>query len=378
MAQKINSNIFRLGIKKNEWKYKYFENTKEEFSLYAYQSLEIKKFLQRFLTINGLMFHDFKLQYTDNTLHIFISYYTTSKAALLVNKINTDQKLKVKKRNFYLKPKKKRKKTTQIISLKKRLFKLRRFFSIYYKSNKKTKKCFRKKYIRKFKDEKTQYIVKKQLKKRIILLKNYKNNLKMKNYKNVHHLKLNSFSEQLLESLSIYTNKKFNIFITFQNLNKGLSLNLNNSQAKFLKKKLLELRHESRNKFFKKTINILVITVIIENSAQLLAEFIASQLSIMKKHNFFLIFIKRFLITLLSEKNFSNISGVKFTIKGRFNGAPRAHQRNYVIGNVPIQTIDANINYYQATSYTSNGTFGIKVWICKKKKNVFATKKTKI
>ena len=38
MGQKINSNLFRLGIKKNEWKSKYFEKTKEEFSLYTYQS----------------------------------------------------------------------------------------------------------------------------------------------------------------------------------------------------------------------------------------------------------------------------------------------------------------------------------------------------
>lgn len=109
----------------------------------------------------------------------------------------------------------------------------------------------------------------------------------MTHYKNIKHIKLNNFSEQLLESLSIFTDKKFNIFITFQNLNKGLSLTLDNTQTLFLKKKLLELRRESRNIFFKETINILIIAVLKKNSAQLLAEFIASQLQTIKKHNFF-------------------------------------------------------------------------------------------
>jgi small subunit ribosomal protein S3 len=149
-------------------------------------------------------------------------------------------------------------------------------------------------------------------------------------------------------------------------LNKKLSLKLTKIQAKFLKKELLALRRESRNKFFKETVNILVISVIKKSSAQLLAEFIAYQLSINKRHNFFLIFVKRFLITLVSEKKFSKVSGVKFTIKGRFNGVSRARKRIYESGKIPIQTIDSNISYYEATSYTPNGTFGVKVWICKR------------
>ena len=169
-----------------------------------------------------------------------------------------------------------------------------------------------------------------------------------------------------MESLSTYINKKFNIFITFQNINKGLSLNLTNFQANFLKKKLLGLRQESRNPFFKETVNILVISVIRKNSAYLLAEFIAYQLRNMKRHSFFLIFVKRFLIILISEKKFSNILGIKFAIKGRFNGVPRARKQIYEVGKIPTQTIDSNIDYHQATSYTLNGTFGIKVWICQK------------
>lgn len=362
MGQKINSNIFRLGIKKTEWKSKYFENTKEEFSLYAYQSLKIKQFLQKFLTNNGSIFHDFKLQYSNNTIYLFISYYITSKTTFLINKISTQQKLKLKKHSFYRKLKRKIKK--QQFLIKKQDLKLQKLlFPI--SSNNQTKKNLRNRLAQGFKDKKTESIIQKKFKKRIKILNNSRNNLKMINYKNMKLLKLNHFSEQLLESLSTYTNKKFNLFIIFQNLNKRLSLDLTNIQAKFLKKELLALRRESRNKFFKETVNILVISVIKKNSAQLLAEFIAYQLSINKRHNFFLIFVKRFLITLVSRRNFSNVSGVKFTIKGRFNGVSRARKRIYESGKIPIQTIDSNISYHEATSYTPNGTFGVKVWICK-------------
>jgi ribosomal protein S3 len=364
MGQKINSNIFRLGIKKNEWKSKYFEKTKEEFSLYAYQSFEIKKFLQKFLTLNGLIFHDFKMQYSGNTIYLYVSYYTTAKSISLISNINMQQKFKLKKQKSPKKLNLKKKTRKQLVFLKKQKFNLQKAFSSIFKYN--NTNIVRKKNLQKFKNKNAQSIIKKRSKNRIRVLKDYKNSLKVKNYKNIKHLKINNFSEQLLESLSMYVNKKFNIFVTFQNVNKGLSLNLTNFQANFLKKKLLGLRRESRNQFFKETVNMLVISAIRDNSAQLLAEFIARQLGNMKRHSFFLIFVKRFLITLISEKKFSNISGIKFAIKGRFNGVPRARKRIYEAGKVPIQTIDSNIDYHQATSYTPNGTFGIKVWICQK------------
>lgn len=356
MAQKINPNIFRLG-KKIEWKSKCFENTKEEFSLYSYQSLEIKKFLRKFLTMNGLIFHDFKLQYFGNIIYVFVSYYTLSKTFFLIDKINTQQKFKLKKHNYYRKLKKKNKKIQLLV--KKQNFESKKFVII---TNKKTKS------IQKFQDTKTKNIIQKKFKKKIkILTYNYKNNLI--NYKhNLKFLKLNHFSEQLLEILSIFTNKKFDFFITFQNLNEKLSLKLNSSQANFLKKEFLALRRESRYKFFTESFNVLIISIIKKNSAQLLAEFIASQLSINKRHNPFLIFIKRFLTTMLS-KNFSNATGIKIATKGRFNGTPRARKKLFKYGKIPLQNIDSNIDYYQAISFTSNGTFGVKVWICNKTTN---------
>ena len=134
MGQKINSNIFRLGVK-NEWKSKYFEKTKEEFSLYAYQSLEIKKFLQKFLTLNGLIFHDFKLQYSGNTIYVSVSYYTTSKSTSLISDLNAQQKFKLKKHKLSKNLNLKKNTGKRQIVLKKQNFKLQKAFSSTFKQD---------------------------------------------------------------------------------------------------------------------------------------------------------------------------------------------------------------------------------------------------
>jgi len=100
----------------------------------------------------------------------------------------------------------------------------------------------------------------------------------------------------------------------------------------------------------------------IKNPTSLLAEFLAQQMAFLKRHNHFLIFFKTLLVLFINSK-FSKIKGIKIVINGRFNGAPRAKNRLILIGNISIQTIDNSIDYSQATSYTKNGTFGIKVWI---------------
>ena len=44
MLNKINSNILRFGLKKNEWNSKYIEKQAEKLSFYVYNDLEIKKY----------------------------------------------------------------------------------------------------------------------------------------------------------------------------------------------------------------------------------------------------------------------------------------------------------------------------------------------
>ena len=97
----------------------------------------------------------------------------------------------------------------------------------------------------------------------------------------------------------------------------------------------------------------------------MLTEFISFQLSVIKKHNIFLIFLKQ-AIKLLQNSNLSAIKGIKIIIKGRLNGAPRARSKIIQNGNVPLQKKQANFFQSKSTSYTPNGTFSIKSWACVK------------
>lgn len=62
----------------------------------------------------------------------------------------------------------------------------------------------------------------------------------------------------------------------------------------------------------------------------------------------------------------TGVKSVKLRISGRFNGAPRSKTRVFRINNIPLQTLNSNINYNQSIAYTNNGTFGIKLWISEK------------
>jgi ribosomal protein S3 len=53
-------------------------------------------------------------------------------------------------------------------------------------------------------------------------------------------------------------------------------------------------------------------------------------------------------------------------VKGRLNGVPRAKHKIIIVGDVPVQTIAAKLDYSQATAHNSNGSYGIKVWVVEK------------
>lgn len=57
--------------------------------------------------------------------------------------------------------------------------------------------------------------------------------------------------------------------------------------------------------------------------------------------------------------------GVKIMCKGRLGGAEMARTEQYKDGRIPLHTLRADIDYALHVSYTSYGTIGVKVWICK-------------
>ncbi|MFH0712764.1 MAG: 30S ribosomal protein S3 [Candidatus Jorgensenbacteria bacterium] len=59
------------------------------------------------------------------------------------------------------------------------------------------------------------------------------------------------------------------------------------------------------------------------------------------------------------------VRGAKIRMAGRLNGAEIARRDSLHFGQMPLQTIRANIDYGEAVAFTTYGTIGIKVWLYK-------------
>jgi len=332
MGQKTNSNLLRLNIRKNEWNSKYFEKNKEEFTVFNYQNIQIQHYLKEMFEKFGIILHDCKIQFNQNCLYIFVSYYVTKKSQFIINNSATSNKLKIKQQKL--------KQNTKVRQKNKNISKLNLSDFQVNSSNKRT-----------------QFKIK-----RLALINKYRKYSQMKTNYNNAVLNNKTFFQKILENLSVYTNYKYNIFLTTQNLNKGLTIKLDNKEVSVLKKKIFLFKRYTNQPFFKESFNILISSAKINNSGKLISEYIALQISLLKKHNYFLIFLKQLLEFIIKIK-ISHLKGIKIAIKGKFNNAPRAKTKIISIGNIPIQTLKKNINYHESTSYTKNGTFGIKVWV---------------
>lgn len=317
MGQKINPHIFKLGINNHEWNSKYLEKTREESTVYTYNDIQIKKFILRFFNLYRLKLHSCKIRCNENYLDINISYYCPFEFFKKFRTIKHNYKIQLS--NF------------SYSEIKKNFYK----------------------------------ILIKHPKKRLKILKTYKNNEIKIYFKTSQILNFNYFTKLLIESLSLFTRNSLNINIIFQNLNKGLSLRLLNNQSKLFRKIVLRLRRFSNMFFFKETVNVILISIKKKHSAFFLSNFISEKLSFMKRHNIFFNFLKQALIVFVMS-SLSNVDGIKILIKGRINGVPRAKKKLILVGNVTTQKIEKNLDYSETTSYTTNGTFGVKVWISEK------------
>lgn len=315
MGQKINANIFRLGHSNYEWQTKYITNTNEESSLFLYKDLQVKTYIKQYLNHYGLILHNYKNHFNENSMYISISYLITNKSIVLINKKNLEEKIKLKK------------KSTTSNSLK-------------HKKNLKTLK-------------------------RLYLLRKYKIYDKQNLFKSKYERLKNNFIQQLLEGLNLFYKNQINIFINTQCLNTGLALRLKKKEQNDWRKKLLLLKRYSKLPIFDETINILLTASKFSKSSQLVADFIAKKLPTFKRQSYFLIFLKQ-VLKLIVYSPTSDIYGIKIIIKGRFNGAPRARKNTLLAGRVPVQTLSQKISNYQSTAFSSNGTFGVTVWICEK------------
>ncbi|MHC4481955.1 MAG: 30S ribosomal protein S3 [Planctomycetota bacterium] len=95
-------------------------------------------------------------------------------------------------------------------------------------------------------------------------------------------------------------------------------------------------------------------------SAVLVAEAIAEQLS--KRASF-----RRTMKQHCEATMNAGAKGVKIICSGRLAGSEMARKETQKLGSIPLQTLDANVDYATATSRTTYGAVGIKVWIYKGK-----------
>ena len=72
--------------------------------------------------------------------------------------------------------------------------------------------------------------------------------------------------------------------------------------------------------------------------------------------------MKRTLGLLLQNRE---VLGAKIRLSGRLNGAEISRNDWLAKGRMPLQTLRANVDYGEATSFNTYGTVGVKVWIYK-------------
>lgn len=313
------------------YKYKYFEkNTKNSHS-FIFKNLEIKHYLQKILKDQKINLYNPQINLSESGINLFLPIHETEQTLINLKKNKSKQTKKSNKLN------------KKLIILKKEIKK-------YY-----TQKQIKSAKVNKIKISRLYKIY---LWKFYMLDKNLIKNIRKFN---------NISSEQFLESISLFSNCKLNTHLKTKQINDIESTNTilsNNHKKSEIKHILLKLRRFERNPFFKEGKHVLAATRY--NSANLLADFISKQLGTIKRHNFFLSFLKESLSIIVANQKDSKIRGIKLIIKGRLNNAARSKHKTVTLGKVGLITNKFNIDYAESTAFTSNGTIGVKVWICKK------------
>lgn len=158
-------------------------------------------------------------------------------------------------------------------------------------------------------------------------------------------LKDASVSNVLIERNSKITN------IIINTAKPGVIIGHNGDEIEKLKKELSKLVEE----------NIQISIMEIKNpdlNAALVAESIAHQI---ENRVSFRIAQKRAIRNTMK----AGAKGIKTSVSGRLGGADMARTEGYTEGNIPLQTLRADIDYSHKEADTTYGKIGVKVWIYK-------------
>ena len=112
-------------------------------------------------------------------------------------------------------------------------------------------------------------------------------------------------------------------------------------------------------KMINKEVNLNIVEVKnIDTDAQLVAENIAGQLE--RRISF-----RRAMKQCMQKAMKGGALGIKTAVSGRLGGADMARTEFYKEGNIPLQTLRADIDYGFYEADTTYGKIGVKVWIYK-------------
>ena len=119
-----------------------------------------------------------------------------------------------------------------------------------------------------------------------------------------------------------------------------------------------KIKNEIQKKFTEKKVNVEIKEIKKpDGDAQLVAENIAAQLE--NRVSF-----RRAMKSVMSRTmKTQGVLGIKTAVSGRLGGADMARTEFYSEGNIPLQTLRADIDYGFAEADTTYGKVGVKVWI---------------
>ncbi len=119
-----------------------------------------------------------------------------------------------------------------------------------------------------------------------------------------------------------------------------------------------KIKNEIQKKFTEKKVNVEIKEIKKpDGDAQLVAENIAGQLE--NRVSF-----RRAMKSVMSRTmKTQGVLGIKTAVSGRLGGADMARTEFYSEGNIPLQTLRADIDYGFAEADTTYGKVGVKVWI---------------
>lgn len=108
--------------------------------------------------------------------------------------------------------------------------------------------------------------------------------------------------------------------------------------------------------------NVIIVNIVevkvVDMDAQLVAENIALQLE--RRVSF-----RRAMKQAMQRTMRMKAMGIKTSVSGRLGGADIARTEHYHEGNIPLQTLRADIDYGFSEADTTYGKLGVKVWIYK-------------